>query len=324
MKKQIKKILKITIFVIFTLINTCQAIEPLRTNLKIGGQCKDLLTYKGEKIELSYVYYQSKAFNVPAYCIDITKQGVTKEYLYDVTKKEYIKDDTLWRYIINGFPYKTVEELGCQTEKEAYMATQQAIYTYLYNYDINDFGAIGEAGERTLNALKQIIKNAKSSTEKRPSSSVIIRSLQEGFTIDEVDSNYVSKTYEIIVDCTIKKCTVMNLSDDKTIKITDENNVEKSLFKQNEKFKILVPVENLQKDGIAKFVVNLEIASKPIIEGVPDNPVYQNYALTAPVVEYIRIPYETKIEEPKEEPVIEEEPPVTPIIPEKKLPKTGM
>ena len=66
----------------------------------------------------------------------------------------------MWRYLINGYPYKTIEQLGCATKEEAFTATKQAIYCYIHGNDINDYEPIGEAGVRTINAMKQIIANA--------------------------------------------------------------------------------------------------------------------------------------------------------------------
>ena len=50
-------------------------------------------------------------------------------------------------------PYKTVEELGVANQKEAYLATKQAVYCYLDNRNVEEYSGIGEAGTRTLNAL---------------------------------------------------------------------------------------------------------------------------------------------------------------------------
>ena len=50
-----------------------------------------------------------------------------------------------------------------------------------YNYTINDFSPIGEAGQRTLNAMYQIINNANNSSEVQISNKVDIHKLQEGW-----------------------------------------------------------------------------------------------------------------------------------------------
>ena len=65
------------------------------------------------------------------------------------------------------------------------------------------------------------------------------------------------------------------------IKLTDENNNEKTEFKPNEKFKILVPLKNIKQDGEIKIEVQTKIKTKPVLYGKAPNSNYQDYALTA-------------------------------------------
>ena len=182
------------------------------------------------------------------------------------------------------------------------MATQQAIYCYLYGYNIEDFGAIGEAGKRTLNALKKIVYNAKVSTEKRPENTVIIEGLQEDFEVDPIDNNYISKTYKVTSESPmIEYIPYMDGEEDRIFKKTDENNVEKVKFQENEKFKILIPKEFANKKLNLKIYVNAQICSKAIIEGIPDNPLYQKYAMTGKAEEVVNVSIEENYPKPKEE-----------------------
>ena len=117
----------------------------------------------------------------------------------------------LWRYVINGYPYKTLEELGCANKEEAFTATKQAIYCYIHGNRVEDYSPIGEAGERTLNALKQIVLNASQSTETQISNIITIKRLDDYFTVDKQFPEYVSKTYKIEADGQIEDYTI-NLS----------------------------------------------------------------------------------------------------------------
>ncbi len=297
MKKKLKKLGKriviisvIFIFYVLIVLNSVQAFFSGTLNLYARSNCGELLKYKGEIIETYVVEYQTKSTVYPAYCLDKSKQGITEQVVYGVRNKDYIKDDKLWNYIVNGYPYKTKEELGCQTVEEAYMATQQAIYCYLYNYNLDDFEAIGEAGQRTLNALKQIVANAGNSKKVRPSDEIIVNSLQEQFTIDEKDKNYASKTYEVLIESPTDEYTATFASDEDTLqlKITDENNVPKYTFKKNEKFKVLVPLELMKKGKSIKLYIDAIVDLKRIVEGVPDDSNYQSYAITASATEIIR------------------------------------
>ena len=195
----------------------------------------------------------------------------------------------LWRYVINGYPYKTLEELGCANKEEAFTATKQAIYCYIHGNRVEDYSPIGEAGERTLNALKQIVLNASQSTETQISNIITIKRLDDYFTVDKQFPEYVSKTYKIEADGQIEDYTI-NLSSENSnildsIKITDLNSNEKNTFSQKESFKILIPIKAMSTDGNFTIKVNTRIKSKPVFYGAAENSNYQDYALTAETYE---------------------------------------
>ena len=64
------------------------------------------------------------------------------------------------------------------------------------------------------------------------------------------------------------------------IKITDENNCEKEEFNASEKFKILIPITNVTKDGNFDINIQGKVATKPVLYGKSRDISYQNYALT--------------------------------------------
>lgn len=249
----------------------------------------NLLKYKGSIVKVYYAEYLNNGLSYPAYCLDKTKQGVTNDISYSVSIKDTINDVILWRYIINGYPYKTIEELGCANKEEAFTATKQAIYCYIHGNRIEDYSSIGEAGERTLNALKQIVFNANQSTETQISNIITIKKLDEYFTIDNKLPEYVSKTYKIEADGQIEDYTI-NLNSQNSnildsIKITDLNSNEKNTFSSEESFKILIPIKNMTSDGNFTIHVNTRIKSKPVFYGAAGNSNYQDYALTAETYE---------------------------------------
>ena len=111
----------------------------------------------------------------------------------------------LWKYIINGYPYKTYQELGCKNKEEAYSATKQAIQICLYKNRIEDYKPIGEAGKRTIEAIKKITDSAEKSKEEQKPSSVNIKSINENFEQDNIQQEYLSKTYEINTNANYSK-----------------------------------------------------------------------------------------------------------------------
>ena len=183
--------------------NSVKAVNINSANIISGGDCGSLLIYKGIVVKAYYAQYTKDGVTYPAYCLDKTKQGVNNELSYSVSIQDAISDVKLWRIIINGYPYKTIEELGCANKEEAFTATKQAIYCYIHGNNPNDYSPIGEAGNRTLRALKQILTNAESSNETQISNTVKVIKEQDSFNIDSKEKNYVSKIYSIQAGTTI-------------------------------------------------------------------------------------------------------------------------
>lgn len=144
----------------------------------------------------------------------------------------YVTDVGLWRRIINGYPYKTVEELGCANQYEAFAATKQAIYCYIHGNNPDLYEGIGEAGARTLNALKMIVTNAQNSTETKLETSIKIDKTKSTWEQDKIDKKYVSKTYSVNANADFIKYKISISKEGETqlpegIKITNTKNEEK-------------------------------------------------------------------------------------------------
>ena len=191
----------------------------------------------------------------------------------------------MWRYLINGYPYKTLEQLGCATKEEAFTATKQAIYCYIHGNNINDYEPIGEAGVRTLNAMKQIINNAQNSTETIISNTIQINKNDDDWKQDDIDKNYLSKIFSVSADTTITSYHITisrdNNQDLGGIKLTNLQNQETSNFAPTEKFKVLIPIKNLTEKGEFNLSVESKIETKPVLYGKAPNNTNQDYALVA-------------------------------------------
>lgn len=269
--------------------NSVKAVNINSANIISGGDCGSLLIYKGIVVKAYYAQYTKDGVTYPAYCLDKTKQGVNNELSYSVSIQDAISDVKLWRIIINGYPYKTIEELGCANKEEAFTATKQAIYCYIHGNNPNDYSPIGEAGNRTLRALKQILTNAESSNETQISNTVKVIKEQDSFNVDSKEKNYVSKIYSIQAGTTISNYQIELEKENKNlpeeIKITDTNNNPKTEFSQNEKFKILIPIKNLLNEDSFNIKIKTKIKNKPVLYGKAENSGYQDYALTAATYE---------------------------------------
>jgi len=290
--KKIQK--KISIILITLIILLGSMIFP-RPSMATGNSVElyathrygNLLVREGIDLTTIYIVYQKDGIEYPSYCLQLELDGATEDFSYSVNTDTLITDMEIWRTVVNGYPYKTPEELGCATKEEAYLATRQAIYCAVYDRDPDSYGALGgEAGARTLNAMKSIVNIARTSTEVKPSATLNITSNNAKWEIDSIDKNYVSKEFTVTASAGIKDCEVALAGDViEGTKIADINNVEKKEFTDGEKIKILIPIKNIQKDGNFIINVNGEVATKPVIFGLSPSSTLQNVALTGSIYE---------------------------------------
>ncbi len=290
-KKRIilKSIVAILIYIIASLsfINSVYAKHIEKAEVKSVGDCGQLLKYKGVIVKVNYVEYFNDGIAYPAYCMDKNKKGV-EDIPYTVDVTNMITDIGLWRTMINGYPYKTIQELGVSNKEEAFTATKQSIYCYIHGNNINDYEPIGEAGIRTLNCMKKILVDANNSTETKISNNVKIDKGSDIWKQDSKDKNYVSKEFSIIAQADIKNYKISVENDenkDLELKITNLENKETNEFKPQEKFKILIPIKNLTSSGNIKIKVETKMETKPILYGTAPNSANQDYALIAETYE---------------------------------------
>lgn len=269
-------------------INSVYATNINTANIYAVRDCGNLLTYKGTPVKVTYVEYINEGNHYPAYCMDKTKVGAETNS-YNVSIEGAVNDVGLWRRIINGYPYKSIQELGVANAQEAFTATKQAIYCYIHGNNLSDYGAIGEAGQRTLNAMHTIINNAQNSKESKISSTIKINKNPDSWKQDENEKNYVSKVYSVSAGANIQNYKIIlsrkNNQDIGGIKLTDINNKTKTEFSPNEKFKILVPIKEMKEKGNFELKVEAKISTKPVLYGIAPNSSYQDYALTGATYE---------------------------------------
>lgn len=291
--RKLVAVIAICIFNVFGFLNCVNAAqlnenEIRKVKVYRTEDCVSLLKYKGIAVKVIYLEYTENGQKYPAYCLDKTKPGA-EAGAYEVSVNDAIKDVGLWRVIINGYPYKTIEELGVANRDEAYTATKQAVYCYIHKNNPADYEGIGEAGQRTLNAMNKIINNAKNSTETKISNTININREQEQWEIDNIDKEYVSKIFSVKtigkIDNYKIKLTKENAQNLGGIKVTDEKNNEKSEFKSNEKFKVLVPIKNMTEERQIKIEAMAKIKTKPVLYGKSLDSKYQDYALATATYE---------------------------------------
>lgn len=282
MRKKLISIISIIVILIGLIPISSKAVVPIDTAyIYANKKTEGLLMWKGLKIHTHLAVYKKDGKEYPAYCMNRELPGVEIGRSQTVDVKKLVNNVMVWRAIINGYPYKSISELGCNTEEEAYLATKQAVYCMLTNRDVNEYSAIGEAGERTLNALKTIVNNARNSNQTKASSELTVNEQEKLWKIDNLDSSYISKTFLVTANTSMSKYTVnvKNLNIE-GYKLVDQNNKEKTEFSNSEKFKILIPIQEVKQDGNFSIEVSAQVATKPVFYGESRDSGLQSYALT--------------------------------------------
>ena len=282
MKKKISIIICLVLILINIISIKSEAAVPIDSAYIYATKKTDaLLMWNGLRIHTHMAVYKKDGKEYPAYCMNRDLPGVEIGFSQTVDVNKLVSDVKVWRAIVYGYPYKTISELGCKTEEEAYLATKQAVYCMLTNRDVNEYTAIGEAGERTLKALKQIVTNARNSNTTKVSAELKINQENSLWQVDSIDKNYVSQKFTVSANASFDEYLVQlkNLNIE-GVKITDKNNNEKKEFKANEEFKILIPIINITQDGTFTINVNGKVATKPVFYGESRDAGLQNYALT--------------------------------------------
>lgn len=282
MRKKLISIISIIVILIGLIPISSKAVVPIDTAyIYANKKTEGLLMWKGLKIHTHLAVYKKDGKEYPAYCMNRELPGVEIGRSQTVDVKKLVNNVMVWRAIINGYPYKSISELGCNTEEEAYLATKQAVYCMLTNRDVNEYSAIGEAGERTLNALKTIVNNARNSNQTKVSSELTVNEQEKLWKIDNLDSSYISKTFLVTANTSMSKYTVnvKNLNIE-GYKLVDQNNKEKTEFSNSEKFKILIPIQEVKQDGNFSIEVSAQVATKPVFYGESRDSGLQSYALT--------------------------------------------
>ena len=282
MKKLITKLI-----VVFAIVACVLNIVTIKTfanidkkNLYSKGDCGRLLK-KGDTVVKTYVVvYNQDGKEYPAYCLDKNKAGVDDSINYDVTLDGVIKNVYIWKAITNGYPYKTPEEMGCNTVGEAFMATKMAVYSVLYNYTINDFSPIGEAGTRTWNALNNILLKVNDGENTQISSNL---SIVEESTEWKENTNMpgcISKDFYVKPDGPMNTYNIVKEKVTEGTIITDINDIPRQEFKSNEKFRVTMPINELSDGGNIKIKAFANVETKPIFVGRAPNTNNQDYAIT--------------------------------------------
>lgn len=269
------------------LTNSVFAVETL--NVKAIKECPVLLQYGNIKIGTTLAKVNINDKEYPVYCLDVSKPGVAIGKLpeYNVTLKDTIKNQEVYRAIINGYPYKTIEELGVKTEEEAFTATKQAVYSMLYNRNVDEYSAINtEAGHRTYNAYRNIVLAARGSNKVYENAKFELKADKE-WKKDE-ENKYLYKNVE--VNANLKSNFDIKLEGNKNniFKLEKEQIVGKEKDNKKEKYILKIDLKDINKFNILgkevfknlKLTATAEVETNPVYLGKEETGTRQDYAIS--------------------------------------------
>ena len=254
-----------------------------------------LLTWKGiidsNNFAPAVIVYQAEdGKEYPAFCANPNRPGVEDlaGKSYDVDVDQLDTDPAVWGVITNGYPYKTPQEMGVNTEYEAYYATKMAVWAVVHdNYsNLDDWNANGSQNAHVEKAMKDLVAKGRANqyvygswlSVKPNNIAVDTDSIDESFLSQEytVNSNVAIKSYSVVLEGTVPEGTI----------ITDVNNTPKDSFEGTETtFKVLIPKDTAENSGSFRVLVKSKLENKSVLFGISHDDNKQDYYV-APLPSY--------------------------------------
>lgn len=254
-----------------------------------------LLTWKGIIDSNNFapaviVYKAEDGKEYPAFCANPNRPGVEDlaGKSYDVDVDQLDTDPAVWGVITNGYPYKTPQEMGVNTEYEAYYATKMAVWAVVHdNYsNLDDWKANGSQNAHVEKAMKDLVAKGRAN-QYVYKSWLAINPKNQTVDTDDKDENYLSQEYTLKSNVNIRSYRVVIDGDvpEGTI-VTDVNNTPKDSFEGTETtFKVLIPKDTAENSGSFRVLVKGKLENKSVLFGISHDANKQDYYV-APLPSY--------------------------------------
>ena len=294
-----KKILNI-ILVVFIFINTFQSyananIIPMEeVYIEDFGECERHIQYHRESDGVwSYIITNMVGYKIDgklhyAYCMQRDRKGAGGEADgYNVKISDMLKNSEVWRAIINGFPYKTAEELDVKNDQDAFVATKQAIYCVMYGWNVDlRYVGVDDEGWRIVDAIRRIVNSARNGTDTPDKTNL--------FTINKIgelkkeSNHYYSQEFEVHNGAEMESYEITNIKNFPTGSFSvDMNNNKRTIFTSGKNFKILIPTDKIIENFEGIVTISGKLKTYPIFYGESYDKERQDYALTYDAFENI-------------------------------------
>ncbi len=306
MIKKINKIIIIAVVVIMLL--PTQLIQIFATNIGDNpylkrGELGDYIVQAYNGSYWTYISYNIVTYDdgtdtrKVAYCVTPNTPGV--EWTdgsvagYNVEITGLISNNALWRVLRYGYPYQTPAQLGVEGEQDAYLATKLAVQCILLDRSTESIKTyyrggldpvaglkledITRRGNKVVNAVYNLVKNARSSNE-TPNNNTLIKATKVGDIKDE-GNDYFSQTFLVSSSTKMLNYRIGKLTNFPTGSYTaDLNGNKKSTFNDGENFKVMMPKANVTGEINGEMTIEGHCETYSVFFGKgPDD--YQDYAV---------------------------------------------
>lgn len=213
-----------------------------------------------------------------------TYLGVDDEDSYGVEigdMSQIANNQMVWRVLLNGFPYKSASEMGLPDDRSAFAVTKQAVYAVLDGRDTSRYSGVDELGNLMADKVRELVDIGRNGTQTYQDPVINVSTISPA-GVDNIDSNYISQTFNVSSQVNMKDINVIldTFSAPKGTKVTDINNNERTNFNKGENFKVLVPRENIKDEITVQFTLSGQCETYPILFGKAPNENVQDYVLT--------------------------------------------
>lgn len=245
----------------------------------VKGKDINDIKYDGRNVLHSSAWWYDKEGNKnPAFCVDPNKAGPGEYFAgkYDLNVAGAETNEKIAAIINNSIPYKTYQELGVNSEEEAYAATKAAIWCVIGVSQYTDRGKWNAPDKPQVTALfNKLVDLALNNPE--PVKAAVYGTIK----VDEEpveEGNYFVQRFQVQeTSDSGKKITKykVELTGDYPVGtiITGEDGIEKTQFKGDETFAIRIPKTSVPVGGSveANVKISANLYSNVILIGKPLN-----------------------------------------------------
>ncbi|EOP48906.1 TQXA domain-containing protein [Bacillus cereus VDM053] len=167
-----------------------------------------------------------------AYCLTLGLKSPNGEDLPEMGKT----DNVVYRVLLNGFPQKSVEQLGVANQNEAHYATQLAVWNALGQLDVNE---LKHENKNVEKAAKTIINAANTSEDTQDIFMNVIPAEKQKAELK--GEFFETNLYTVQTNAKSGSYKVVAKNAPNGVKIVSENGEVKDQLSVGEKFRIQIP-----------------------------------------------------------------------------------